>query len=71
MSSTCALVAEFVQVQVQVRVDDEAHFYVHHGFFFFFFFNKLLHFLICVWSFYYYDNLCIWNICLIDMLIIK
>ena len=34
MSSTCALVAEFVQVQV----DDEAHLYVHHGFFFFFFF---------------------------------
>ena len=33
MSSTCALVAEFVQVQVQV--DDEAHLYVHHGFFFF------------------------------------
>ena len=31
MSSTCALVAEFVQVQV----DDEAHLYVHHGFFFF------------------------------------
>ena len=63
MSSTCALVAEFVQVQV----DDEAHLYVHHGFFF----NNLLLFLICVWIFYYYDNLCIWNICLIDMLIIK